>query len=342
MEHNRPFVSVVIPSYNYEVYLAKCLAACKRQTFKDFELVIVDDASVDGSPRVIERFIADNPELRIKYIPLTQNGGISKSKNTGLRNAEGTYILFHDCDDWMDDNCLETLAIRAKSTGADKVKAQIRVVDANNRVIRTRSFSRSPNRWADGMMHATLFRRSVFEENGISFSSDPDVADDLYVHTWFNSLTSSFEVVRETIYNYSFRHDSASGSSSCRPEKSVRQLRKTNQAVSSMWRGIANAEDKQQCEYLFVKNYYFMVLQGGRALGFRELVKYQRDMKAEVDSVFADYLKNKNISLCSDNGDILYFRAVLWAMATCDRLHVMPAPLLAYWGLSKLLYFNTK
>ena len=98
MNGTGPAVSVIIPAYNAEKHIADTIRSVLDQTFRDFEMVIVDDGSTDNTARIVETFLADH---RIRLIR-QPNGGASRARNTGLQNARGTYIAFLDADDlWL-------------------------------------------------------------------------------------------------------------------------------------------------------------------------------------------------------------------------------------------------
>ena len=92
-------VSIIIPVYNVESYLRRCLDSVVNQTLKDIEIILVNDGSTDGSLAICEEY-AKNDD-RIKIIT-RKNGGLSAARNTGLDNATSEYIGFIDSDDWVD------------------------------------------------------------------------------------------------------------------------------------------------------------------------------------------------------------------------------------------------
>jgi glycosyltransferase involved in cell wall biosynthesis len=99
-------LSIIIPVFNVEQYLPQCVTSVLSQTFTNFELILVDDGSTDGSGRICDEFVAKDKRTQVVHIP---NGGSSNARNTGLEMATGTYICFVDSDDWVDDTYLETL-----------------------------------------------------------------------------------------------------------------------------------------------------------------------------------------------------------------------------------------
>jgi glycosyltransferase involved in cell wall biosynthesis len=97
-----PKVSVIVPTYNRADWLKKTLSSVERQTFKDFELIVVDDGSVDHTSEVIQSF----PDA--KYLAMKKNSGVSNARNIGLNYAKGQFICFLDSDDLWDEKKLET------------------------------------------------------------------------------------------------------------------------------------------------------------------------------------------------------------------------------------------
>ena len=102
-----PRLSIIIPAYNAESYLPKCLDSIFSQDFSDYEVLCIDDGSTDGTPALLERYATQRPNLHILKQP---NQGMATARNLGLDNATGDYILFIDSDDWLCDGALSTLS----------------------------------------------------------------------------------------------------------------------------------------------------------------------------------------------------------------------------------------
>lgn len=94
-----PMISFVVTSYNYEKYILKTLESIKAQTYKNFEIIIVDDCSNDNSCKIIEDFISENQELKITLIKQSSNQGQMASMIKGLESAQGQFVSFIDSDD---------------------------------------------------------------------------------------------------------------------------------------------------------------------------------------------------------------------------------------------------
>lgn len=111
-------VSIIVPVYNVEKYLENCIESLINQSLKDIEIILVDDGSPDGSPKICDDY--SKKDKRIKVIH-KKNGGVSAARNDGLKEATGEYVIFCDSDDWMDKNGLEYLYKQATKTYADIV-----------------------------------------------------------------------------------------------------------------------------------------------------------------------------------------------------------------------------
>lgn len=111
-----PEISIIVPVYNVEKYLKKCIDSILNQTFTDFELILVDDGSTDNSVAICDKYV--NMDNRIKVIH-KENCGVSAARNTGVESAIGNYIGFVDNDDYIDKDMYELLYNDIISEGAD-------------------------------------------------------------------------------------------------------------------------------------------------------------------------------------------------------------------------------
>ena len=111
-------ISVIVPVYNVEPYLRKCLDSIINQTYLDLEIMVIDDGSTDGSGAICDEYRKDE---RVKVFH-TENSGLSAARNFGLDNSRGDWIGFVDSDDWIEPDMYEELIKHAEQTGADVVE----------------------------------------------------------------------------------------------------------------------------------------------------------------------------------------------------------------------------
>ena len=111
-------VSVIIPVYNVEAYLDRCVASVANQTFQNIEVILIDDGSTDGCAEICDRWCAEDSRVRVLH---QSNQGVSAARNAGLQAAAGSWIMQVDSDDYMAPHTVERMLCTAESTAADMV-----------------------------------------------------------------------------------------------------------------------------------------------------------------------------------------------------------------------------
>lgn len=114
-------LSIIIPIYNVEKYLVETLETVLAQTFKDFELILVDDGSTDGSGRICDEFAKKDSRIRVIH---KENAGVSEARNTGVQSAKGEYIGFVDSDDIIEPCMYELMISAAKKYNCDIIQCE--------------------------------------------------------------------------------------------------------------------------------------------------------------------------------------------------------------------------
>ena len=169
-------VSLIIPVYNVDKYLVKCLNSAINQTLKEIEIIIVNDGSTDGSLLICEKYM--KLDSRIKLIT-QKNAGLSAARNTGIDNSRGKFIVFLDSDDYLDLETLEDSFILAEETNAEIVIYQYVQIDHNSEVLYTlelkddltkeQHFQSILAAQTSTMACNKLFKRDLFINNSITF-----------------------------------------------------------------------------------------------------------------------------------------------------------------------------
>ena len=122
-------VSIVVPVYNAEKYLEQCLNSIQNQSYKNFEVILVNDGSMDHSESICKSFVEG--DSRFRYF-LKSNGGASAARNFGLDHVRGDFITFIDADDWVDENHLEVLVNNIRENNSDMAVSSIKKFDSSN------------------------------------------------------------------------------------------------------------------------------------------------------------------------------------------------------------------
>lgn len=203
---SNPKISVIVPVYNVEKYLIRCLDSILNQTFKDIELILVNDGSKDHSLLICQEYATtDN---RITVID-QKNQGSSVARNKGLEIAKGDYIIHIDSDDWLELNMLELLYNKAVESDADIVACNICQDDGNGNV-HSNLYSYSIEKeehlhLISGINVAVwnkLVRHSLYTDNDIKFISGITMCEDLVVTTRLRYHSKKTVIIPEILYHY--------------------------------------------------------------------------------------------------------------------------------------------
>lgn len=212
-----PSVSVIVPVYGVEAYLEACLSSIAAQTCGDFEVIMVNDGTRDGSPAIMARWAKADPRFRVLC---KENGGLSSARNAGMDEAAGDYLLFVDADDWIAPNLVEDTLRAARESGAEQVHFNYRrafeerVEDAylplKDEVVDLRSLGLPTYFYRYWMPYvhgqeawARLYRRSVVEENHLRFAPNDEVfAEDTLMSAMLLFHTERLAVLKEPYLYY--------------------------------------------------------------------------------------------------------------------------------------------
>ena len=127
-----PAISIIIPVYNTKIYLKKCLDSVINQTFKDIEIICIDDGSTDGSLDILQSYAKQDK----RFVILKQeHKGAGEARNNGMNIAKGKYIQFLDSDDWFELNMLENMYNNAEKYSTDILVCSSRKVDDSGNII---------------------------------------------------------------------------------------------------------------------------------------------------------------------------------------------------------------
>ena len=191
-------VSVIIPVYNTEKYLRKCLDSVCNQTLKDIEIICVNDCSTDNSPQILQEYA--QKDNRIKIINFTQNKGAAIARNTAIDEAKGEYIGFVDSDDYIDLDFYEKLYAQAEETGADVVKGCYRYnKDGHIEVFINQKIIEDKNNFVCEYCSA-IFKKNIIIEHNIRFPHLVEMEDPVFAFS-FACVANKIEIVNDAYVN---------------------------------------------------------------------------------------------------------------------------------------------
>lgn len=213
-------LSIIIPVYNTEDYIKRCVDSVINQCYKDCEIIIVNDLSTDNSEAVIEDIIASNPQSNINYIPLDENAGVSNARNVGLSKAKGKYVSFIDSDDWVDSNFYSSMLQELDDDERNDIAVCNITGEHNNmqsaypryeydeKNVITGEYALSllsrvynNNIFISPMVGNKVFRRNFLEDNELKFELISSGEDNVFMFIGF-TLADQVVLVPDTSYHY--------------------------------------------------------------------------------------------------------------------------------------------
>lgn len=204
-----PQISVIVPVYNVEKYLSRCIDSILSQTFTDFELLLIDDGSADSSGKICDEFAMKDERIRVFH---KENGGVASARQLGVDEAKGVYSIHADGDDWVEPNMLERMYLKIIETGADMVitdyfsdKDETSCQYIQQRISKTVSADILNEILVGsliGSLWNKLIRHSIYRDYKIRFVPNIDFCEDVLTLTQLFILNIKVAYLHEAFYHY--------------------------------------------------------------------------------------------------------------------------------------------
>lgn len=210
-----PLISIIIPVYNTEKYIRRCIDSVIAQSYSDWELILVDDGSTDGSGKICDEYAESDERIRVYH---KTNGGVSSARNVGLDNATGEWVTFVDSDDWVEatylqeiyNNCCDTdvLFFSAVWNYLDGCKVTYSAgdrfaygKDAVEREIFMLLYNKSEYPFL-GYTWNKAFKKSIINNNNVRFREDLSVREDeIFTHDYLR-FVEGLKYMSKPLYQY--------------------------------------------------------------------------------------------------------------------------------------------
>lgn len=207
----KPLFSIIVPVYNVQSYLGICIESILKQSYSDFELLLIDDGSSDNSGKICDEYAQEDTRIKIVH---RKNGGVSAARNEGLTIAQGKWIVFVDSDDWVDEELLQSYIpyiddfdivfqgfITENSTAnisqchkiEDRKFGNMQIADAVLYLERVQMI---------GWMCNKAYKRELIENNNIRFNENISIGEDHIFTLEYCQFVSSLACFCGTYYHY--------------------------------------------------------------------------------------------------------------------------------------------
>lgn len=212
-----PLVSVIVPVYNAEKYLKRCLDSIKKQTYSNLEILLVNDGSMDRSPYICDKYAANDERIHVIH---QKNMGVSAARNAALEIFQGDYVTFVDSDDWVQENMVDafvhaayeyeaslitSVAIDRNPDGSENdIQAKTPEKDLLIDIFSQFSFQEE---YAHGVVWGSLYAKEIIL--GLRFAQDLYVGEDSLFFAQAVKRSKQLVFLEKRYYNYVIYEDSA-------------------------------------------------------------------------------------------------------------------------------------
>lgn len=211
-------ISIIVPVYNVQDYLDSCIESILNQTFTSFELILVDDGSLDKSSNICDKYSIKDSRVRVFHI---SNSGVSYARNLGIKNAQGRYIMFCDSDDtvekdWCEklykevtnnEGSLVTTSFNIYNNRDGKLKIEKRYIDKNNKIIidKKNYFCKYKIKLFSTIWNK-IYEKKILLDNNIKFNNELSFGEDLIFNLdYLKKCNDKIIIKNETLYNHFLR-----------------------------------------------------------------------------------------------------------------------------------------
>lgn len=309
---DQPYISFIIPVYNSEQYLQRCLDSILGQSYQNIEIICIDDGSTDGSGFLLEDYaIAHENQVHVYH---QENHGIAATRNTGIRLAQGKYLAFIDNDDWIDSDWASTLQeLASNHEEPDVICSGYRRPNENGNIVTQVSLDEQ-GEWSPyliGAPWAKLYRTDYVRGNNLSFF-ETNIGEDLpFV---IAAVSSADKIVVSAYSGYNWFYNTSSVSNTIHKSSAGLQFEKTLNKLLAVFNATDGKLDPFQQRYLIrlIAWYLFYTRKGdGIKLTMDNVERYSTWLDVNV----TDWRKCKLASPFRPSGDPLIYRIAVWLYA---------------------------
>lgn len=264
-----PLVSIIIPVYNGEQTIERCLASIRNQTYKNFEVLMINDGSKDHSLQVLNKFEKNDERF---HVINKINTGVSDTRNIGITKARGEYLQFVDSDDWVVKDALETLVNAASNKDCELVitdfyrvvghkiytKGHIPAESIINRKIFAEYMMKAPANFYYGVMWNKFYRKDIIQKNNIRCNRDLNWCEDFLFNMEYLQYIKNVNVIRKPIYYYVKTKGSLVST-----QINLKQSVRTKRILFDYYKDLYKSMDLYNENKLKIQLFYFAVARDG-------------------------------------------------------------------------------
>jgi glycosyltransferase involved in cell wall biosynthesis len=316
MNENNKTISVIVPIFNVETYLHKCIDSILMQSYHNLEIILVNDGSPDNCGKICDEYATKDERIKIIH---KKNGGLSDARNAGIRIATGDYVSFVDSDDWLDANTYELIMNKVTQNDADIGEFNINFVYDNEIRLKSINTDKEIYNTEDAMkelIHAKTFQTTVWNKiyrrdciAGIEFPFGKTNEDEFWTYQIF-SRAEKIVFLNKALYFYRQRSTSIMGNYSLKRLDGVEGMYNRMCFIKNQFPGLyLNSKIilLKACIFHYQIVIRFLKKDEGRK-GKKLLCKYRKKIKFSFNEIALMNLKDKAFVILSSISMELFCR----------------------------------
>ena len=312
-------VTLIVPVYNSEKYIGKCLDSILEQTYTNLEIMIINDGSKDKSQEIINTYKEKYPD---KIIAIEQeNKGVAKTRNESIQKANGKYIMFVDNDDYLDKDYIQTFIKIAMQGDYDVVLGGYRRPNSDGKIVKESTLK--DTQWSKLMITAPwakIYKKQYLIENKIEFFCG-NLGEDVYFNLKAMFLSKKIKIVDYVGYNWFFNNQSVSNTT----QKNIKKLQ-VYELLNSCY-DMLKQDNLLEENYEIIKTYFtryiiWLISFSTKRLPYKTISEEYDKLFKWLEEKFPDYKKNKMISFSKPKGEELGVRFMTNTFLIAHKLHL--------------------
>jgi len=312
-------VSIIVPVYNAEKTLGYCLESILNNTYKDYEIILINDGSKDNSQDIIDRYLNKYPRKISSYFQ--KNSGVAVARNKGIKYSKGKYLFFIDNDDYIDEDYIEKFVKALEESKAEMVIGGYRRVNPDGKEIFVRRARNTP--WTKYKMVAPWGR--VYKRESLISSRLQFLENEIWEDVYFNILANyklKVAIIDYVGYNWVYNPCSLSNTTYKTINPFV-NLTKVFTIIKTEVDVIKIPDSERSLlEYFFIKASVWYLLHSGRGVGYDKLDKEYLKLFGWLEKNFPKYMRNEQISIFKPKGEDFSVRIAVWGFLFLKRIHL--------------------
>lgn len=303
-----PKVSIILPVYNADKYLERCIDSIIRQTYKNLEIIAIDDGSVDNSYYILENYANKYPHIMRVY--KQQNMGVSNTRNKAIQLATGEYIMFIDNDDFFDKDYVMTFVNCINKNNLDVVIGGYRRPDSKGNVVENIRLVDTPySRYKIVAAWAKIYRLDYIKNNKIEFLVS-NIGEDIFFTIQAVNLTKKIKVIDYVGYNWFYNKKSVSLTKHKKMNKDLQFSFMLNQVYECLQNKDIKLDD--YLEYYFIKLNIWYILYSSKKVEYKIVKDNFKNNFLWLEEKFPDYKNNKFIKINKPKGEDRIYTFLVW------------------------------